>query len=93
MILMQTTTTQNEKLKKILNDRQTIMETLLYGEDLDDERLSEYYKFMKWYDSLSQLDKDIFYLIQIYGIPETAQLLDCSYSFIYSKSKKLKYKK
>lgn len=90
---MKKTTTQNEKLKTILSDRPTIMNTLLYEEDLDDDQLKDYYKFMRWYDNLSQLDKDIFYLIQIYGIPETARLLDCSYSFIYSKSRKLKYKK
>lgn len=93
MIHMQKTTTQNDRLKTILNDRPTIMKTLLYEEDLDDDQLKDYYKFMKWYDSLSQSDKDIYYLIQIYGIPETARLLDCSYSFIYSKSRKIKYKK
>lgn len=90
---MKKTTTQNEKLKKILSDRPTIMNTLLYEEDLDDERLSEYYKFMRWYDSLSQLDKDIFYLCQIYTVKEVAELLDCSYSFIYMKKQKLKYHK
>ncbi len=93
MIHMQKTTTQNDRLKTILNDRPTIMKTLLNEEDLDDDQLKDYYKFMRWYDSLSQSNKDIYYLIQIYGIPETARLLDCSYSFIYSKSKKLKYKK
>lgn len=93
MIHMQKTTTQNDRLKMILNERPDILNTFIDLEQLDDDQLKEYYKFMKWYDSLSQQDKDIYYLIQIYGIPETARLLDCSYSFIYSKSRKLKYKK
>lgn len=88
---MKHTTTQNAKLMKILSERPQIMETMVNTSDLDDEQLYQYYDFLKWYDSLSQIDKDLFFLIYSgHSIREIAELMDCSQSYVYGKRKLLR---
>lgn len=55
----------------ILNDRPDILSTLLaeYSiDDLDDEQILHFQSFMNWYNNLSQLNKDIYYLTTIYSV-------------------------
>ena len=85
------TTTQNEKLMKILSDRPSIMQDLIDYNDLDDEQIRQYNKWLHWYNHLSQFDRDIFYLYTIgYTGYDIAKLYDCSQSLIYSKLKRIK---
>jgi hypothetical protein len=85
------TTTQNEALKKILDERESILSQLIDTETLDDEKLSRYKKFQDWYSSLSQLDKDLYYLLSLYPVRKVAHLFDCSVSYVYKKKKALRY--
>lgn len=85
------TTTQNEVLKKILDERESILSQLIDTETLDDEQLKRYSRFLTWYSSLSQLDKDLYYLLAIYPVRKVAKLLDCSVSYVYKKKKVLRY--
>lgn len=79
-------TTQNEKLLKILNDRPQIMQDAVDISQLDDSQLLDYQQFTRWYDNLSQFDKDLFYLLSIgYSVREVSELFDCSQSLIYQK--------
>ena len=83
-------TTQNEKLLKILNERPLIMQDLVDISELDDDQLSDYQSFIKWYDSLPQFDKDLFYLLNTgYSVKDIALLFDCSESLIYQKRRLL----
>lgn len=81
-------TYSNEKLLQILSERKDIMSTFIDLEDLDDEQLAKYNAFLKWYDSLTQLDKDLYFLFSTgHSCKEIAQLFDISISWVYAKRK------
>ena len=76
---------------KILSDRPSIMQDLIDYNDLDDDQIRQYNKWLHWYNHLSQFDRDIFYLYTIgYTGYDIANLYDCSQSLIYSKLKRIK---
>lgn len=83
------TITNNAALLKILNERKEVMSALLQDTELDDSDLCTYNRFMNWYDSLSQLDKDIFYLLSQLPVGEIAKLLNTSVGYVYNKKREL----
>lgn len=83
------TTYNNKELLTILHDRKDVLNTFLEGKDLDDTQLNLLSRFKSWHAGLSQLDKDIFYLITQYKVSKVARLLDCSTGFVYQKKKEL----
>lgn len=85
------TTTQNTQLMIILNNRPDVMKDIISIDEVDDEQLEEYNKWLHWYNHLTQFEKDIYYLNKIgYNGSQIAKLYDCSKSTIYSKLTKLK---
>lgn len=93
------TVSNNTELLKILSDRPDVLSTAISNEgpfaysiqntELDDSDLCIYENFVQWYSHLSQLDKDIFYLLSQLPVAEIARLLECSVGFVYNKKREL----
>lgn len=81
--------TNNAELLKVLSGRKDVMDTLIHNTELDDSDLCTYNRFMNWYNSLSQLDKDIFYLLTQLPVGEIAKLLNTSVGYVYNKKREL----
>ena len=89
LILMIKTVSNNTELLKILSDRPDVLSTVIQNTELDDSELCIYENFVQWYSHLSQLDKDIFYLLSQLPVAEIARLLECSVGFVYNKKREL----
>lgn len=83
------TVSNNTELLKILSDRPDVLSTAIQNTELDDSELCIYENFVQWYSHLSQLDKDIFYLLSQLPVAEIARLLECSVGFVYNKKREL----
>ena len=83
------TITNNADLLKVLSERKDVMGTLIHNTELDDSDLCTYNRFMNWYNNLSQLDKDIFYLLTQRSVGEIAKLLNTSVGYVYNKKREL----
>ena len=89
LILMIKTVSNNTELLKILSDRPDVLSTAIQNTELDDSELCIYENFVQWYSHLSQLDKDVFYLLSQLPVAEIARLLECSVGFVYNKKREL----
>lgn len=83
------TAIRNEELLQVLKDRPEVFSDLK-DSSWDDEQLAHYNKVMSNYMNLSQLDKDIWYLYNVVGYTKTANLMQCSKSYILKKHRKIK---
>lgn len=81
-------TIKNAELLEILKERPDVLSDL-EGDDWDDTQLSSFQRWKARYESLSQLDKDIWYCVTILGWIKTAELMQCSKSLLYKKMKKI----
>ena len=79
----------NEKLLALLEDRE---ELLLSIKDTswDDEQLSKYKDFMRKYNSMTQLQKDLYILYIKIGSKKVAELMGVSQRFINYKIVEIK---
>lgn len=78
----------NVELLALLNDREAVFEGCVGN--WDDEQLSQFLAFKGKYNSLTQLQKDIYYLYLIIGSKKTAELMQVSQRFINYKVKEIK---
>lgn len=79
---------KNEELLAVLKERPDVLSDL-EDDDWDDTQLSSFQRWKTRYESLSQLDKDIWYCVTLLGWIKTAELMQCSKSLLYKKMKKI----
>lgn len=84
------TAIHNDQLCEALKDRKSVLSTLVEEQELDDSQLNIYNRFQEWYNSLSQLDKDLFYLLSVYSVAEISTLQDCSKGYLFKKRNELR---
>lgn len=76
--------TNNDKILELLEGRDKYF--LMVKEDfvpkMDDEQLKKYYNFIKNYNNLTQLEKDVWYLTTQIKKSEIAKLYEVSKSYI-----------
>lgn len=77
----------NEELLSYLKERDEVFEQLEYQTEWDDISLAHYNSFKKSYNSLTQLEKDIWYLAKTIGTRRTAELMQVSQRYIRGKLK------
>lgn len=80
---------ENDELLALLKERDEVFEQMEYSIEWDDEKLSHYNAFKKAYSELSQLEKDIWYLVKTIGVRKTASLMQVSDKYIRLKMKKI----
>lgn len=76
--------TTNETLKNALKERDIQFKSIEETDvpKMDDEELKRYYSFKKKYDSLTPLEKDLWYLDSQYKRVEIAAMYNVSRSYI-----------
>lgn len=72
----------NAEIIRLLSEREGVLATFFDLRHADDEQLAIYTTFMRKYEALEQIDKDIFYLCITINPTRTAKLLQVSAHYI-----------
>lgn len=83
------TQVKNQELLTILKDREAVFESAI-DPRWDDDQLDRFNAFKRAYNSLTQLQRDIYYLYVVIGSKKTSELMQVSQRFINYKVKEIK---